>query len=215
VNIPDRRDAVRRSYDEIAEDYAARIGEELRYKPLDRALLEALLEGAGPAPAVADLGCGPGHVAGWLSARGARVVGIDLSPRMIAIARRDHPDVEFREGDLLELPAAGAEFDALLALYSVIHLPPGDLAASFAEMRRVVRPGGEVLVSFHVGQEVQHVTEWWGHDVDVDGYYRQAGDVAEHMAAAGLEVWARLERSNYPEEVATRRAYLLARRPAE
>lgn len=208
----DARQPIRRSYDEIAEDYAARLGHELSYKPLDRALLAMLAEEAGPDAPCGDLGCGPGHVAGWLASRGSRPVGIDISPGMLQVARRDHPDVEFREGDLTHLPATDGEFAFAVALYSIIHLAPADRRLAFGQMHRVVRPGGTVLVSFHIGDEVRHVSDWWGHPVDVDGWYLPADRVAAEMEEASLTVDVRLERSNHPEEVPTRRAYLIAHR---
>ncbi|KJS61252.1 class I SAM-dependent methyltransferase [Streptomyces rubellomurinus] len=204
---------VRGSYDAVAEEYLGRIGGELAYKPLDRALLAAVVEEAAGG-VVADLGCGPGHVAGWLSGLGAEVVGIDLSPRMVELARREHPKAGFRTGDLLALPAADGEFAAAVALYSVIHLEPGELAPAFAEMHRVLRPGGVLLVSFHLGTEVKRLEEWWGHPVDVAFHHLETGAVAALLAGAGFAVEARLEREGLPQEAPTRRGYLLARRPA-
>ncbi|HUC38425.1 MAG TPA: methyltransferase domain-containing protein [Acidimicrobiales bacterium] len=207
-------DAVRRSYDEVAEEYAAHLQDELAYKPLDRALLGALVEQTKSSSAIADIGCGPGHVAAWLASKRAKVVGIDLSAGMVAVGRRNHPEVEFREGDLLSLPAADGEFAAVVALYSIIHLEIRELPGAFEEIRRVLRPSGLLLVSFHVGSEVRHLTEWWGHEVDVDFRFFEPEDVIEPLESAGFTVEAKLERVNYPQEVETRRAYLLARRGA-
>ncbi|MGW2376901.1 MULTISPECIES: class I SAM-dependent methyltransferase [Kitasatospora] len=203
---------VRGSYDAVAEEYLGRIGGELAHKVVDRALLGAVVEEAAGG-VVADLGCGPGHVSGWLAGQGARVVGIDLSPRMVELAGREHPGTEFRTGDLLALPAADGEFAAAVALYSVIHLEPDELLPAFAEMRRVLRPGGLLLVSFHLGKEVRRLEEWWGHRVDVDFHFLETDAVAARLAGAGFAVEARLEREGLPEEADTRRGYLLARRP--
>ena len=82
-----RRESLRRSYDEVAEEYSTRIGDELAHKPLDRALLRALVEQTPSGSPVADLGCGPGHVAAWLARNGATAVGIDISPGMVAVGR--------------------------------------------------------------------------------------------------------------------------------
>ncbi|MFF8846393.1 class I SAM-dependent methyltransferase [Streptomyces sp. NPDC015127] len=202
---------VRLSYDTVADEYLARIADELDRKPLDRALLAALAEEAGPGAPVADLGCGPGHVAAWLADHGVRPVGIDLSPAMVTIARREHPGTEFREGDILRLPAADGEFGAVVALYSVIHLQPGELRPAFEEMRRVLKPSGLLLVAFHRGTEVRHLAEWWGHDVDVDFHFFTTETVAEALRGAGFAVRATLERSHYPEEAATDRVYVMAR----
>jgi SAM-dependent methyltransferase len=206
--------ATRRSYDAVAGAYADGLRDELGGKPLDRALLAALLEQAPAGAPVGDLGCGPGHITGWLAARGATVVGIDLSPGMIEVARQEQPQAEFRVGDLLDLPAAEAEFGAVIAFYSVIHLVPGELPAALAEMYRVLRPGGLALIAFHVGAEVRHFSEWLGHDVDVDFRFHEPRDVTAALEAAGFTLRARLDRVAYPAEVDTRRAYLLAGRPA-
>ncbi|WP_089010997.1 class I SAM-dependent methyltransferase [Micromonospora inositola] len=206
-------DRVRRSYDTVAEEYRSRLADELAGKPLDRALLAALVEEAGPGVVVADLGCGPGHVTAWLAGHGVRAVGIDLSPEMVAVARRAYPAAEFREGDLLRLPADDGEFGAAVALYSVIHLDPGELRPACAELRRVLRPGAPLLVAVHLGSEVRHLDEWWGHRVDVDFHFFAAETVVAALTDAGLAVEARLERVAYPQEAATRRLYVLARHP--
>ncbi|MFJ9825008.1 class I SAM-dependent methyltransferase [Streptomyces sp. NPDC101160] len=203
---------VRRSYDAVAAEYRARIGDELAGKPLDRALLGALVEEAGAGAVIADLGCGPGHIAGWLAGRQRRVVGVDLSPAMVAIGSDRHPEAEFREGDLLRLPARDGEFGAAVALYSLIHLAPDELSPALAEIRRVLRPGAPLLVAFHIGTEVRNLTEWWGHPVDVDFHYLEPTAVTGALREAGFRIEAELERAPYPHEAATRRAYLLARR---
>jgi SAM-dependent methyltransferase len=203
---------VRLSYDAVADDYAAGFGDELARKPLDRALLACLAEQIGQGAAVADLGCGPGHVAAWLADRGVAAVGIDLAPGMVAVGRRDFPAVEFREGDLLELPAADGEFGAAVAFYSIIHLEAGELSRAFDEVHRVLRYDGLFLVSFHIGSEVRHLDEWLGHGVDVDFRFFQPAEIAAGLEGSGFRVEMRLERVSYPGEVETRRAYLLARR---
>jgi SAM-dependent methyltransferase len=205
-------DFVRRSYDAVADMYAAHFSDELAGKPLDRALLACLIEQAQPGAPVADVGCGPGHVAAWLAHHGVCAVGIDLSAAMVAAGRRDHPAVEFREGDFLDLPAADGEFGAVVAFYSIIHLEPGELPRAFAEIRRVLRPAGLALVSFHVGSEVRHRAEWWGVAVDVDFRFLEMADVAGGLQRAGFDLQAQVERASYPAEVETRRGYLLARR---
>ncbi|MDX3229558.1 class I SAM-dependent methyltransferase [Streptomyces sp. ME19-01-6] len=205
-------DSVRRSYDTVAEEYASRLHDELAGKPLDRALLTCLLEQTEPGAAIADLGCGPGHVAAWLAEKGARTVGIDLSAGMIEAGRRRFGQVEFREGDLLGLPAGNGEFGSAVAFYTIIHLNPGDLRRAFEEAWRVLRPAGLLLLSFHIGEEIRHLDEWWGHDVDVDFRFLEPAHIAGLLEAAGFTVEMRMERTHYAHEVETRRAYLLARR---
>lgn len=202
---------VRAAYDAVAGRYLDRFGQELDHKPLDRALLRRVVESAPPGCPVADLGCGPGHVAAWLARAGAGAVGIDLSPAMVGVGRRAFPAVEFRVGDLLALPAADGEFGAAVALYSIIHLHPDELGAACAEMRRVLQPSGLLLVSFHLGTERRHFTQWLDQEVDVDFQFYEMEPVTVALERAGLSVEMAAERRSYPEEVETRRGYLLAR----
>ena len=113
-------DRVGRSYDAVAGKYADAYGGELAGKPLDRALLACLIEQAGQGAPIADIGCGPGHIAAWIAGHGRAAVGIDLSAGMVAAASRAYPDAEFREGDFLDLPARDGEFGAVVAFYSII-----------------------------------------------------------------------------------------------
>ncbi|MBV8445045.1 MAG: class I SAM-dependent methyltransferase [Candidatus Dormibacteraeota bacterium] len=207
----DDHDSVRASYDTVAGVYADHLRDELAYKPLDRALLRMVVEHAAGSR-VADLGCGPGHVTGWLADQGAEAVGIDLSPAMIEVARREQPQAEFRVGDLLALPAGDEEFAAAVALYSIIHLQPDELAPAFGEMRRALAPGSLLLVAFHAGDGVQHRDEWWDRTVELDFRFLSPADVSSAVERAGFDIDARIDRPHLPREAATQRCYVLARR---
>ncbi|HEY6744442.1 MAG TPA: class I SAM-dependent methyltransferase [Mycobacteriales bacterium] len=204
-------DGIRDSYDTVAATYAAKFGDELDGKPLDRALLAAFAETvSGP---VADLGCGPGHVTAHLGRLGLEVTGIDLSPAMIATARESHPGLSFAVGDMTRLDIETGSLGGIVAFYSIIHLPDELLPVAFAEFDRVLAPGGQVLVAFQVGDdERMHQVDWHGHRVDLDHHRRRPDTVADLLDAAGLQVRARVVREPEPAESAER-CYLLARRP--
>jgi ubiquinone/menaquinone biosynthesis C-methylase UbiE len=148
-------DRVRQSYDRVAQRYADEIGGELAGKPLDRALLRcvqdlvATVDEATGTGTVADIGCGPGHVAAYLAGLGVATIGIDISPAMIEVGRRRYPDVSFRVGSLLALPATDGELAGAIAFYAIIHLQPEDRPQAYREMWRVIRPGGWLLLAFH------------------------------------------------------------------
>jgi ubiquinone/menaquinone biosynthesis C-methylase UbiE len=220
-------DRVSESYDRVAERYAAEIGGELAGKPLDRALLRCLhdlvdvVEESSGGGVVADLGCGPGHVAAYLASAGLPMVGIDISPGMIEVGKQRYPDVTFREGSLLRLPATDGEFLSAIVFYSTIHLRPDDRPRAYREMFRVIRPGGWLLLAFHSSPaegltgEIMHVEEWWGAEVDLDFYYLDATEVVDGIEAAGFTVTARTDRSPWPGvEHQSRRCYLLCQRPS-
>lgn len=209
----------RGSYDTVADDYGGWIKGELAARPLDRALLGLFAElvrtaGSGP---VADIGCGPGRVTAHLTDLGLSVFGIDLSPNMIALARRTHPGLRFDVGSMTALDIADGALGGVLAWYSVIHVPDELVPGVFAEFHRVLAPGGYLQLAFQVGDEVMHRTEAGGHEVSLDFHRREPDRVADLLDRAGLAVLARTVRApdgygHFPEQ--TPQGYLLARKPA-
>jgi ubiquinone/menaquinone biosynthesis C-methylase UbiE len=209
---------VRAAYDAIARSYDAQLGDELKYKPLDRALLTAVVELAGPG-VIADVGCGPGHVTRFLAARHTGVLGVDLSPGMIAVAREKAPELAFSVGSMLQLPAADNTWTGAVLLYSIIHLTAAERAVACRELARVIRPRGWLLIAFHIDSpefavgEVNHITEWFGKSVALDGYFLEPPEVTHDLAAAGFAVMSTTIRHPQPGiEYPSRRCYLLAQR---
>src|SRR5207247_2495437 len=84
-----------------------------------------------------------------------------ISPGMLGEARRLNPGITFTEADMRALPVADASWAAIVCFYAIVHLPPDDLPAAFTQFRRALRPGGRVVVAFHVGSVVVHRDEWW------------------------------------------------------
>lgn len=216
--MPTSQDRVRAAYDAVARAYEAELGDELDSKPLDRALLDAFIELAGPG-VIADVGCGPGHVTEFLATRHSDVLGIDLSPGMIAVARERAPRLAFAVGSMLRLPAADASWAGAVALYSIIHLNARERASACYELARVVRRHGWLLLSFHIDSpqfaagQVNHLTSWFGETVDLDGFFLDPANVAADLQSAGFVISAHLERQPSPEiEYPSRRCYLVAQR---
>ncbi|MFI6490565.1 class I SAM-dependent methyltransferase [Streptomyces sp. NPDC050564] len=206
--------ATRASYDTVAVDYAELIKNELGNKPLDRAMLAAFAEhvragGGGP---VADLGCGPGRVTVHLEGLGLDAFGIDLSPEMVAVARRSHPRLRFEVGSMDALDIKDDSLAGALVWYSTVHTPPEELPVHFEEFRRVLTPGGHLLTAFKVGDERVHLDHAYGHDLDLDVYRRPPERVAELLRHAGLIEVARLVREADAREN-TPQAFILARKP--
>lgn len=210
---------VRAAYDTVAAEYAAAMRDELDAKPLDRALLRSVVEMAAGGR-IADIGCGPGHVTGLLADIGASVVGLDLSASMIEIARRDHPGVEFSVESMTDLQQPDGSLAAAVLMYSIINLAPADRDRAFAEVRRVLQPGGIALVSFHIRSDefapgdINHVTTWFGHSVDVEGYFLEPQVVLDELARHGLDIVSIMTRMPHPKvEFPSERAYLIAQVP--
>lgn len=213
--MPDQGfDDVRASYDRVAAGYVRELFHELDQKPLDRQLLDQFtvrLTGHGP---VCDLGCGPGHVTAYLRGRGLDVFGLDLSVGMVEEARRLSPEIEFRQGDLRVLDVPDSAWSGIVAFYSLLHVARGKLTAALRELWRVLRPGGLLLLAFHVGDGHIHRDELFGQPVALDFLFFRPAEMAGYLQQAGFTIEETIERDPYPDvEYPSRRCYLLAIRP--
>jgi SAM-dependent methyltransferase len=195
VDTDDWLDDTRTSYDNVAVGYAEQVDGILDGDPLLRAALTAfadtvLAAGGGP---VADVGCGPGHVTARLRDLGLDAFGIDLSPAMIELARRAQPGVRFDVGSMTDLRLPDASLAGLIAFWSLIHVPDHAVPGTLAQFRRVLRPGGHVLVGFHVGDASTLKTEGYGgHPMHVYVHKRRPDHVADLLREAGFAIDAQL-----------------------
>lgn len=211
----DKHSDYQASYDAVAEEYVRRISGELEHKPIDRELLDrfaASLRDVGP---VCDVGCGPGHVTRYLHDRGLNISGYDFSLKMVEAARRLNPGMEFRQADMTALDVPDKTWAGIVAFYSIIHIARGEMAQALGELWRTLRPGGLLLLAFHIGDETLHLDDWWDQKVDVDFFFFPIEEMTGHLRCAGFEIEEIVEREPYPDvEHQSRRAYIFARRPA-
>lgn len=175
MNDPDDPKAVvRAGYDRASYDYRPDAAD----VPLPP-LLEQLAGRLTPGAAVVDLGCGNGNpVTAWLADR-FDVLGVDLSPVQIDRARRSVPRARFLCGDMTDLDLPVASVDAVVAVYSLIHVPLEEQIALLVSIRRWLRPGGLLLATVGAdawtGSEQDWLgsgaTMWWSH-ADEANYLR-------------------------------------------
>jgi ubiquinone/menaquinone biosynthesis C-methylase UbiE len=200
------------SYDRVADEYVRRISDELKDKPLDRQLLDRFAKSVRNLGSVCDMGCGPGHVARYLHEHGVKVCGVDISTEMVKRARRLTPGVEFRQSDMMALDIPDETCAGVVAFYSIIHIPRTDVVRALRELRRVLQPGGLLLLSFHIGNDTIHLDDWWGHEVCIDFFFFQSAEMASYLTSAGFEIEETIERDPYPDvEHQSRRSYIFAR----
>jgi SAM-dependent methyltransferase len=203
-----------KSYDQVAHEYAEKFKDEMDDKPFDRDRLDHLARQVGSLGPICDMGCGPGQIARYLHRQGVSTLGVDLSARMVAEAQRLNPKIHFHQGNMLALPDADQSWGGIAAFYCIIHIPREKIVDALREMKRVLKPGGSLLLSFHIGDEVKHLDEWWDKPVNLDFSFFQPAEMENWLKEARFDLEETLVREPNPDvEVATRRAYMFALKP--
>jgi SAM-dependent methyltransferase len=203
-----------KSYDQVAMEYAEKFKDEMDDKPFDRDCLDRLAREVGGLGPICDMGCGPGQIARYLHRKGVAALGVDLSPRMVEEAQRLNPDIHFHQGNMLSLPDPDHSWGGIAAFYCIIHIPRDKIVDALREMKRVLKPGGMLLVAFHIGNEIKHLDEWWDKPVNLDFAFFEPGEMEKWLIQAGYDRMETLIREPNPDvEVETRRSYCFAKKP--
>jgi len=190
------------AYDERADEYAAVLGSMAAVHPDDRALVEEWADAR--TGTVVDAGCGPGHWTAHLAGRGIEVIGLDPVARFVAIARAAAPQVDVRRATVESTGLPDAGVGGVLSWYSLVHHEPDAVPIALAEFRRVLVPGGGLLVGCFTGP----VLEPFEHAVTT-AYRWPVNRLAAVLEAAGFRVDAVHRRT---DEGVRPHAALVARR---
>lgn len=207
------QDSIRTAYDIACAAYAQKFLSELDGKPFDRELLRqfaALVDVGRP---VLDIGCGPGHTTAHLTSLGLRATGVDLSPKMIAMATETFPKSCFQVGDFFRLPSASSSIAGILAFYCIVHLNAEQLVPAFREIFRVLKGGGVLLLSFHVGSEVIHAENFLTTDAVLDFTFFEPVQIETALAEVGFSPIEIHVREPYNTEHPSKRCYVFAHKP--
>ena len=207
----DDRNQTRTSYDAVARAYAENISGELDHRPQERHLLQRFAQRCQNLGAIADLGCGPGHISTYLNQFHPDVFGLDFSLGCLAQAQLRNREIPWVQGNMLALPLASGSLAGALGLYSLIHFDLLQVDCALAEMERVLRPGGSLVLGFHVGTNVEHVDELWGVPVNLDARFFLTDDLVARLSRLNFSVLEKFERAPYPEvEYPSTRGYIWA-----
>lgn len=203
-------------YDKTAQRYATEFQHELDHKHFDRLVLRAFAQENIARSPLLDLGCGPGQTTAFLAACGLPdVLGLDISPEMVKQAQLMHPQLHFATGDILQLAFTNNSVGAAIAFYSLIHFEPAQLRMALREILRVLRADGQLLFSFHIGEQIIHRDEFLEQEVNIDFHFLIPDAVVSLLREVGFNVVDVLERHPYPNvEYPSRRAYVWVQKPA-
>jgi SAM-dependent methyltransferase len=165
----------------------------------DAGLLDAILEEARPEGSERwlELACGPGVISRRLAPLVESVHGIDITPAMITVARREAAsegiaNATFELGDAVATGLGSSEFDGVITRFSVHHLPVP--ARLFAEAARLLHPGGKLVIADHLADEDPEARAWAQEIERLRDPSHWAGLTANQLRALGDRAGFELER---------------------
>jgi len=218
VSSEDHVSTARAVYDVAAGTYVQFAGTEINSAtehPIDRSLLEAFIEliKSQTVGRVADVGCGPGRVASLMADRGLNVLGVDVSPAMLAIASAAHPHIDFVEGQLDALPIESGGLAGAACWYSIIYTPRSRLVEAFDELARVLIPGGQLLLAFQAEGEPLRREDAFGSGLPLTSYRHSVSDVVGRLEESGFRISTTVIRAPELEHETTAQGFVVASGP--
>jgi ubiquinone/menaquinone biosynthesis C-methylase UbiE len=208
------QDEIKQTYDNVATEYGEYAKHALAQKPLDRKILELFAERVGSSETVYDIGCGPGTVTRYLKSLGMNIIGIDISAKMVEIARKQNPKIHFEQGDVFNLKLKENTLGSIIAYYLIINFLRVDIPTVSKEMFRVLRQGGILLLTFHVGENTIPIEEYLGKKVTMKFVLFQPEEIKAILQRSGFQIDEIIVRRPYTDvERDLPKAYIFAQKP--
>lgn len=146
-------DEVQNCYNLAAQDYLTQFANELDNKPFDRSVLIRFAQiAANKQGKFIDFATGDGHIADFLYKQGlTSIVGIDISEKLIEVARTAYPAITFEQGNMYNTGLSAESVDGIVSFYGIVHFTYKEIELTLQEWKRILRPHGKALFSFHIG----------------------------------------------------------------
>jgi len=201
------------TYKKVANKYHENFKDEMLHKDFDRAILDEFSKHITKPGLICDAGCGPsGHIGKYLQQNGYNIIGIDISPDCIDIARGYENDIQFIEMDMMNTSFELDKFDGIISFYSIIHTPKKDVSKIIKEFNRILKPNGRVLIVIKKGDEEGIVSDDWYDGNEIYFSTFTENELKSYFVMNGFEIEHVETRAPYDSEIDVERIYLIAKK---
>jgi ubiquinone/menaquinone biosynthesis C-methylase UbiE len=200
------------SYGKISEFYHETYKSEVEDKPFDKEFLNSFGSYFSKKSKVLDIGCGSSCQQGcYLYEQfGLQIFGIDISAKAVSLATKKYPHLSLSRMDMSKTDFEDLSFDGLLAFYSLIHIPFDKYSAVFSEWNRLLKPGGYLALTGHLGNQ-DGIKEYRDHEF----YFRSfnENEIDKNLSNHGFKIISRqIRKPMYTGEFEVNRIYYIARK---
>jgi len=203
----------RQAYNLAVQKYHDLFHNEMNEKEYDRKLLDSFSAKFNKDSLICDAGCGPsGHIGRYLFDKGIKVVGVDISEKCVELARLNNPKIKFECADISKMPFDNNSFDGLISYYSIINTPKIYLGRIFAEFRRVLKPGGNLLVAVKVGTNEGYIDDLLGIKTKIYSTLFTQEEIVAYFSQAGFLLEFFDKRNPYDFEISNERIFAIGKR---
>lgn len=210
------KESITRAYDLIADKYAAQWWNEFENKHFDRVILDWFATQIPENKVILEIGAGPGEVSGYLSDRGVKCIGTDISEKMIENGKKYFPNVTFEVQDFFNFTYENDLFDGVIAYYAIVNLTFHETELVFKEVRRVLKRNGLFLFTFHIfeNEEKLDVKNFFNKEGnELTFYYFKVDELRNLVKSMGFEIIDILIRYPYENvEYQSKRSYFIVRK---
>ncbi len=203
----------RKAYNKAAGKYYDMFYDELDKKPYDIQFVDTYLNYLGEEPVILDVGCGPcGHIDKYISRKGYKVVGIDLSEKCVEIARNHSPGIQFLTMDFAEMGFGDSSFDGIVSYYSVIDTPKKYIGNVLSEFRRVLKKNGLLFLTVKSGGEEGFQNDLLGINARIYFSLFTENELRNLLENKDFEILKLEKRKPYGDEINVDRLYSISKK---
>lgn len=210
MKLEDLNNLTIKAYDKTAEKYHIHFKNEIKKHAYDKAILDTFSKLISKGGMICDVGCGPsGQIGEYLLAKNHEVIGIDISPECIKIARQHIPEIEFKVMDMIHTDFKDQMFEGLVSFYSIIFTPKQDLNKILTEFHRILKKDGKLLLVVKKGNQDGLLDDDWYEGNQVYFAKYMENELEEYLNENGFHTEFIDTRKPYENEVQVDRIYII------
>jgi len=198
------------AYKKTAKKYHDSFKDEMNEKEYDRLLLDKYSELVDKKGLICDAGCGPsGQIDKYLHDKGHKIIGIDISPKCIEIAKSYQTEIEFKVMDMMRTNFKENQLEGIISFYSIIHTPKKKISRIIKEFNRILKKDGKLLIVVKKGIEEGITNDDWyeGNKIYFTNFMEE--ELKQYLNENQFKIDYLNTRRPYDKEIGVERIYII------